>query len=188
MPPKSSKTREKILSTASELFYRKGIRNVGIDEVIASSGVAKMTLYKHFPSKDQLILETVRYGDEKWCGWFFGAVEERGTTAKERLIAMFDVLQEWFESPEFRGCPFINAVAELADTEHPAHRAALGPRHAIRTYVQKLAEEAGSPNSEDFSQQFVILFGGAIVMASMEGGPAAAQYARQAASVLLSAE
>jgi AcrR family transcriptional regulator len=188
MSAKSSNTREKILSTASELFYRKGIRNVGVDEVIASSGVAKMTLYKHFPSKDQLILETVRYRDELWCHWFFGAVEQRGSTAKERLMAMFDVLEEWFASAEFRGCPFINAVAELADAEHPAHRAALGPRQAIRTYVKKLAEEAGLPNSEEFSQQFVILFGGAIVMASMEGGPAAAQYARQAASVLLSAE
>jgi hypothetical protein len=139
-------------------------------------------------SIDQLILETVRYRDEHWCHWFFGAVEQRGSTPKERLIAMFDVLEEWFGSPEFRGCPFINAVAELADAEHPAHRAALGPRHAIRTYVQKLAGEAGLPNSEEFSQQFVILFGGAIVMASMEGGPTAAQYARQAASVLLCAK
>lgn len=181
----SSKARERILETASELFYQKGIRNVGIDEVISTSGVARMTLYKHFASKDQLVVEVLRRRAEHWHHWFRATVERSGSTAQARLLAVFDALEEWFRLPEFRGCPFINAVAELADSTHLGHQVAIEFRQAVRTYILQLAQNIGIPNAETFSQQFMLVFGGAIVMASIEGDASAAQFARQAALILL---
>jgi AcrR family transcriptional regulator len=111
--PEFSHARQQILETASELFYQKGIQHVGINEVIAASGVAKRTLYRWFPSKDCLIEAVMTHRAAQWIRWFETAVSERGNTPKERLLATFDVLRDWYASPNFRGCPFINAVLEL---------------------------------------------------------------------------
>ncbi|NMG05988.1 TetR/AcrR family transcriptional regulator [Brasilonema sp. UFV-L1] len=176
---------DRILETASQLFYQKGIQHVGINEVIAASDVAKRTFYKYFPSKDQLILEVMRYREKQWLKWFHKAVEERGQTAKEKLLAIFDVLGEWYAQPDFRGCPFINAVLEIADANHPAHHVSVSLREAIRTHVMQLAIEAGVRHPEAFSQQYLLLIGGASLMATIEGTPAGANYARHALSILI---
>ena len=117
----NSNPRQKILLTASELFYQKGIQNVGINEIIATSGVAKKTLYRYFASKEELIEEVMRHRAREWLEWFELAVNDSGNTPKERLLATFDVLRNWYASPNFRGCPFINAVLEIADASHPAN-------------------------------------------------------------------
>lgn len=183
------KPRERILATATELFYQKGVHSVGIDEVIAKSGVAKMTLYKHFASKSRLIEEVMRQRNEEWTLWFFDAIEKRGGTPIERLIAIYDVLEEWFVTSEFNGCPFSMTAAQLVDTQHPAYKFCLEPKHAIYSYVLKLAQEANIRNPEELSEQFLVLIGGAIFIANLERSDAsgATKYARQAASVLLSA-
>ena len=185
MSSKPSKAYERILATASELFYQKGIQHVGINEVIAVSEVAKRTFYRHFPSKDQLILEVMRYRAKQWWQWFEDSVEQEGKTPKEKLLTSFDVLGQWYAEPDFRGCPFINAVLELADANHPAHHVSVNLREAIRTHVMKLAEEAGVRNPEAFSQQYLLLIGGASLMATIEGQPSGAQHARQVLSVLI---
>jgi AcrR family transcriptional regulator len=185
MTSKHSNAYERILTTASELFYQKGIQHVGINEVIAASDVAKRTFYKHFPSKDQLILEIMLYREKQWLQWFEESVEQRGKTAKEKLLATFDVLGEWYTQPGFRGCPFINAVLELANANHPAHQVSARLREAIRTHIKKLATEAGVGDPEAFSQQYLLLIGGASLMATIEGTPVGAQYARQALSILI---
>lgn len=182
-----SNVRQRILETASELFYQKGIQNVGINEVIATSKVAKRTLYKHFSSKDELIEEVMKYRAAQWLPWFENTVADRGNTAKKRLLATFDVLQEWFASPNFRGCPFINAVLEIGDASHPAHHVSAGVRESVRTYIKQLAQQAGVSDPESFSHQYLLLIGGACLIATIEGVPTGAQSARKALSVLIDA-
>lgn len=181
----SKNLHQHILTTACELFYRKGIQYVGINEVIATSNVAKRTFYKYFPSKNQLILEVMNYQYDQWLNWFTEAVATRGTTPKEKLLAIFDVLEEWYASHSFRGCPFLNTVFELADAEHPAHQVSVRLRQAIRIYIVQLAKEAGLRNPEAFSQQYLLLIGGASLMATIENNSQEAQYARQVISVLI---
>ena len=187
MSPDLSTPQQKILDTASELFYQKGIQHVGINEVIANSGVAKRTLYRWFPSKDLLIEAVMKRRAVEWLQWFEAAVEVRGDTARERLLATFDVLHRWYADPNFRGCPFINAALEIADPNHPAYRVSVNLRESVRQYVMGLAIEAGVKDPDAFSQQCSLLIGGASLMATIEGSPSGAQYARQALSVLIDA-
>ncbi|MGB0560432.1 MAG: TetR/AcrR family transcriptional regulator [Spirulinaceae cyanobacterium] len=180
-------TQQKILDTASELFYQKGIQYVGINEVVAASGVAKRTLYRWFASKDQLIEAVMKHRAQQWLHWFEASVADRGNTPKERLLSTFDVLQEWYADPNFRGCPFINAVLELADASHPAHKVSMSVRESIRQYVMRLATDAGVKEPESFSQQYLLLIGGASLMATIEGRANGAEFARNTLSVLIEA-
>ncbi|MBD3886877.1 TetR/AcrR family transcriptional regulator [Phormidium tenue FACHB-886] len=187
MSTESSYARQQILETASELFYQKGIQHVGINEVIAASGVAKRTLYRWFPSKDLLIEAVMNYRAAQWIHWFETAVCERGNTPKERLLSTFDVLRDWYASPNFRGCPFINAVLEIADASHKAHQVSIDLREAIRQIVMQLAAEAGVKNPDFFSRQYLLLIGGASLMATIEQSPEGATFAQTALSVLIDA-
>ncbi len=123
----------------------------------------------------------------QWLQWFEAAVEDRGNTAKERLLATFDVLQSWYADPNFRGCPFVNAVLEIADATHPAHQVSMNVRESIRQYVMRLAKEAGVKNPDVFSQQYLLLIGGATLVATIEGRSTGAEHARNALSVLIDA-
>lgn len=187
MSPKFSHARQQILETASELFYQKGIQHVGINEVIAASGVAKRTLYRWFPSKDLLIEAVMTHRSAQWIRWFETAVSDRGNTPKERLLATFDVLRDWYASPNFRGCPFINAVLEIADASHKAHHVSIDLRESIRQIIVRLAAEAGVKNPDLFSRQYLLLIGGASLMATIEQSPEGATFAQTTLSVLIDA-
>ncbi|MBD2074608.1 TetR/AcrR family transcriptional regulator [Phormidium sp. FACHB-592] len=187
MSPELSHARQQILETASELFYQKGIQHVGINEVIAASGVAKRTLYRWFPSKDCLIEAVMTHRAAEWLRWFETAVSERGNTPKERLLATFDVLRDWYASPNFRGCPFINAVLELADASHKAHHISIHLRESIRQIIVSLAAEAGVKNPDLFSRQYLLLIGGASLMATIEQSSEGATFAQTALAVLIDA-
>ena len=187
MSPEFSHARQQILETASELFYQKGIQHVGINEVIAASGVAKRTLYRWFPSKDLLIEAVMTHRATQWIRWFETAVSERGNTPKERLLATFDVLRDWYASPNFRGCPFINAVLEIADASHKAHHVSINLRESIRQIIVRLAAEAGVKNPDLFSRQYLLLIGGASLMATIEQSSEGATFAQTALSVLIDA-
>ncbi len=187
MTTESSAARQQILETASKLFYEKGIPYVGINEVIAESNVAKRTLYRWFASKDKLIEEVMKYRAEQWIQWFEKAVTERGKTPKERLLATFDVLREWYASPGFRGCPFINAVLEIADPSHKAHHVSINLRESIRQIIMRLATEAGVQAPDAFSKQYLLLIGGASLMATIEQSPDGATFAQNTLSVLIDA-
>src|SRR5690242_10944419 len=108
-----SEARQRILETADRLFYQDGIRAVGIDRIIAEAGVAKMSLYKHVPSKDDLILAVLKYREGVVLALFHSAMERHGKNAKSTLRAFFAALRDLFESPGFRGWPFQNAAVEL---------------------------------------------------------------------------
>jgi AcrR family transcriptional regulator len=180
--------RDRIMQAASTLFYQEGVQNVGIDRIIAESGVAKMSLYNHFKSKDALIAAWLQQRDANWREWFQNTVEAQATDPKERLLAMFDALEAWFSQSDFRGCAFINSSVELVDPEHPGYQVAIAHQQAIHDYILQLVHAAAIDNPEVVAEQLLLLVEGAIVVAMMRQSPAAAAHAKAAAAMLIRAD
>ncbi len=179
--------RERVGRAAYELFSQGGVRAVGVDAVIARAGTAKMTLYRNFPSKDDLILDFLRRREQLWTHeWLEAESTRRGRTPRERLLAIFDVFSEWFGQPDFEGCSFLTAMIEVSDREHPVHQAAVQHLANIRSYLASLAVEAGADDPDAFARKWHILMKGCI-MAAHEGDPAAARRAREIGELLLQA-
>jgi AcrR family transcriptional regulator len=177
--------RERVRQAAYELFSRDGVRAVGVDAVIARAGTAKMTLYRNFPSKNDLILDFLRRREQRWTReWLMAESRRRGETARDQLLAIFDVFAEWFAHPEFEGCSFLTAMIEVSDRDHPVHQAAVGHLANIRGYIESLAAEAGIGDTDSFARKWHILMKGSI-MAAHEGDTAAAARAREVAELLL---
>jgi AcrR family transcriptional regulator len=177
--------RERILASAYELFSRRGIRAVGIDEVIERAGVAKATLYRHFPSKDDLVLAFLARREQLWTReWVEAEARRRGSTPDEQLLAIFDAFDEWFHADDFEGCSFINVLLETADLEHPVGAASAVHLENIRSIVRMLAEEAGLRDPAGFALSWHILMKGSIVQAA-EGDRDAAQRARTIGALLI---
>lgn len=187
---KLSERREHLVRTALELFYRDGFHATGIDAILAESGVAKMTLYKHFKTKEELILAALARRDELWMAWFVAAVESRASDARLRLLAIFDALNAWFlgtEAPgKFRGCAFINSAAEYADVSHPIHRLASEHKVKMQSQIAVWTRAAGVADAELLASQLTLLAEGAITLAHVTNNPNAAETARQIAERLLS--
>ncbi|ERT04576.1 bacterial regulatory s, tetR family protein [Lyngbya aestuarii BL J] len=177
--------RDRILTTASELFYKEGVQNVGIDRIIAESGVAKMSLYNHFKSKDALIAAWLQQQDESWRTWFQETVERLATQPEDRVLAIFDALKECFEQPDFRGCAFLNSAVELVDPEHPGYQVSLEHQQATFDYMLSLVKAANLPDAEELTEQLVILAVGATVVAMMKRNSSSAMQAKQAAAQLI---
>jgi AcrR family transcriptional regulator len=177
--------RERILETAYDLFSRQGTRAVGVDTIIAGSGVAKMTLYRNFASKDDLILAFLERREERWTrAWLQASVEERADSPAERLLAIFDVFGEWFAREDFEGCSFINVMLEVVDAAHPVRQASVRHLAAIRDFLAELAAAAGVGDADGFARQWHILMKGSIVAAA-EGDAQAAARAREIGALLL---
>jgi len=179
--------REKLLSTATRLFYKYGINSVGVDEIVRQSGVTKMTLYKHFRSKDALAAAFIEQIFKEWSTWFTGRVDElskKARTPEERVLAIFDAEKEWFETPNFRGCPFINTVAELSDRNHPARKIAVEFKEKLLEIIRKSLEPLGRYKQE-LAVPLLLLVDGAIVRATMTDSSEPAKTARKAAAKLL---
>jgi AcrR family transcriptional regulator len=181
----ASPARERILDSAYDLFSRRGIRAVGIDEVIERATVAKATLYRHFPSKDDLVLAFLRKREERWThGWVEQEARRRGDTPAESLLAIFDLFDEWFHRDDFEGCSFVNVLLETADLDHPVGAASALHLANIRGVLKKLATEAGLRDVDEFALSFHILMKGAIVQAG-EGDREAAKRAQAMARLLI---
>ena len=177
--------RERVLETAYELFSRHGTRAVGVDRIIAESGVAKMTLYRNFASKDDLILAFLERREERWTrAWLQDTVESRAAAPAQRLLAIFDVFGEWFEREDFEGCSFINVMLEVDDPGSPVRRESVRQLSEIRGFIGALAQEAGVRDADAFARQWHILMKGCIVSAA-EGDLEAAARARQLGVLLL---
>jgi AcrR family transcriptional regulator len=177
--------RERILETAYELFSRHGTRAVGVDRIIAECGIAKMTLYRNFPSKDDLILAFLERRDELWTrAWLQAEARRRGTTPAARLLAIFDTFEAWFAREDFEGCSFINVMLEVDDLDNPVRQATVRHLAGIRCFVRDLAEEAGIQDPDGFARQWHILMKGSIVSAA-EGDLEAASRAKQLGTLLL---
>jgi AcrR family transcriptional regulator len=185
VPQRPGTGRERILETAYALFSREGTRAVGVDRIIAESGAAKMTLYRNFASKDELIMAFLERREERWTrGWLQAEATRRGTTPAQRLLAIFDVFDEWFAREDFEGCSFINVMLELARADDPVRQASVGYLSAIRDFLRGLAEQAGIEDADGFARQWHILMKGSIVAAG-EGDREAARRARELGELLL---
>lgn len=177
--------RERILESAYDLFSRRGVRAVGVEEVIERAAVAKATLYRHFPSKDDLVLAFLRRREEVWThGWVENEARRRGAGPEEQLLAIFDLFDEWFHREDFEGCAFVNVMLETADLDHPVGRASADHLENIRGVLRTLADEAGLRDSGEFAMSFHILMKGSIVQAG-EGDLDAAARAKEMARDLM---
>ncbi len=184
----TSEAREKLLTAAYQLFSRHGVRAVGVDTIIAQAGVAKMTFYRHFPSKDDLVLAFLRRRERLWTrDWLEAEVKRRAVTPGERLLTIFDVFDEWFQRDDFEGCSFINILLEITEPGDRVRQASTAHLANIRVFLRELAEGAGVPRPDDFARKWHFLMKGSIVAAG-EGDRLAARRAREVGAVLLAAE
>jgi AcrR family transcriptional regulator len=183
----TSDARERLIAAAYELFSQRGVQAVGIDAIIERSGVARQTMYRHFGSKQELVLAFLERREQLWTrDWLQAEVAHRGGTPQEQLLAIFDVFDQWFRRTDFEGCSFINVLLEHPNGTHPVHRAGAAYLAGIREFIEGLARQAGIPDAQDFAREWHILMKGSIVAAG-EGDLDAATRAKKVAALLLQA-
>jgi AcrR family transcriptional regulator len=179
--------REHILETATKLFYQHGFRAVGIDKVIAESGVAKMTLYKHFPSKDDLIVAYLQRSNEAWWGWFEEVTKPFEGKPKKQLEIVFEGVAKIASSPQCMGCTFTVAASEFPDLNHPGHRAALEHKKQVLARFKELAKAAKLHQPSTVAEQLALLLDGAWNAARMFGAGSHAKQVADAAKAIMTA-
>jgi AcrR family transcriptional regulator len=181
-----SKARERIVETAERLFYAEGVRSVGIDRIIAEAEVAKMTLYNHFSSKDDLILAVLQYREGQVNEMFARSMERHTRKGMDRLEAFFAALKDWFKSSGFRGCSFINASVELADASHPASQFAAEHKEGFHEMLKEIIQQTRGAKAASMAPAIALMVEGAIVTAVMEQSSDSADVAKEAALALVS--
>jgi AcrR family transcriptional regulator len=164
--PSGRKARERILLTAHDLFYRDGIRATGIDRIIAESAVTKATFYRHFPSKNDLVRAFLEYRHQRWMDWFQAALQRNGARPGGGLAPLVPAMAEWFRNPVFRGCAFINSVAELGDTLPDAVEICRRHKEEMMQAILALLPEAGTER-QAIAEAAAVAVDGAIVQAQL---------------------
>ena len=178
--------KDKVFQTASHLFYKNGYRAIGVDTLAAESGIGKMTLYRHYPSKDDLIVAYLKDSDELFWRNFEQIIKD-SPTAREKLLAFFRSLQEYVASPACYGCPFLNVATEYPDVDHPGHQVALEHKQTVRVRFRQLAKEAGAKKPDVLADQLFLLMDGAYMASRMFGIKNPAAHLAQAAQTLIDA-
>lgn len=176
--------RERIVAAAFRLFYAHGIRAVGVDRIIAESGVAKATFYKHFPAKDALVVTYLDAVDVIWTRQLHDAAAAAGADPADQLVGMFDALTGACRREGYRGCAFINAAAETA-AGTPVHERTLAHKSAVRDWVRGLATDAGAADPDVLSRCLTLLLDGGLASGSVDGLPDAPLAAKEAARTLV---
>ena len=181
-----SVTRQRLIDAGFDLFSRHGFQAVTLESVLRQVGVSKQTFYNHFESRDELVLDVLRYRDV----WEMGVWRERllrhaGESPRGRLYALFDVLDEYFNDPQFRGCIFITAAAEFVSQRDPAHQAAAAHVRALQEFIQDLSLAAGADQPRFLAEQLTLLIEGALVMRHVTDNARAADIGRRNAVLLL---
>lgn len=176
--------RERILETAFRLFYANGIRGTGIDAIIAESGVAKATLYKHFPSKDDLVLAYLDKADRAWREKLQACAHAAGDDARAQLAGLFDALSESCRANGYHGCPFINTAAESMNGT-AVHARTVEHKNAVRAWVLELALRAGARDPDALAFALTLLLDGALAAGALDADPQAAEHAKTAARELV---
>ncbi|MGW1074505.1 TetR/AcrR family transcriptional regulator [Streptomyces sp. NPDC002537] len=179
-------TEDRVLDAAEALFYEHGVQAVGMDRIRGASGVSLKRLYQCFPSKEALVEAYLRRRDRRWRTELADRVELRPVD-RDRPLAVFDWLYDWFGEPGFRGCAFLNAFGEMGTGSPAVADAARDHKAEVRRYLLHLVRDAGFEAPEPLADQLAVLVDGAIATAAVTGAPAAAHQARAAAAVLLSA-
>ncbi|WP_372574650.1 TetR/AcrR family transcriptional regulator [Ruegeria jejuensis] len=177
--------RDELVRKALEIFYRDGFNATGMDRLVVETGVSKTSMYKHFRTKDDLILAALRLRDENFRNWLFRECEHGADTPEGQMLAMFDVLADWFAQDGFRGCMFIKASAEFQDKAHPINAQAAEHKRLLLGWLTGLAQQAGFAAPEQLAMQLLLLKEGAIVAAAMLGADGPAREAKDAARLLL---
>lgn len=162
--------RDELVRKALDVFYRNGFHATGMDMLVAETGVSKTSMYKHFRTKEELILAVLRLRDENFRHWLYRRIEELSDTPEGQLLALFDALSDWFNKPEFRGCMFIKASAEFQEVNHPIHAQSAAHKQILQDHFAKLAAAAGADQPLDLARQLLLLKEGAIVSAAMARG------------------
>jgi AcrR family transcriptional regulator len=173
--PVAENVRDRILSTARDLIYREGARAVGVDRIVAESGVAKMSLYRWFPSKDDLIVAVLKEeGRRVLVAWDQNMERHKGSPMKQ-LRAQFESLSAAIQRPNYRGCPFLNAVMAFADPAHPARAVASEFKTEITRRFRELAVALGAKHPDVLAQQLSLVADGAHASGQCSGkdGPSA---------------
>lgn len=163
-----STPKERLFETAARLFYRHGYRAVGVDTIAAESGIGKMTLYRHYPSKDDLIVAFLHQSNKDFWDYFEQATQD-ADSARDKLLAFFTALQGYVTSPGCHGCPFINAAAEFPEMDYAGHQVALEHKQAVRVRFNNLAKESGVRQPEALANALHLLMDGAYMAARMYG-------------------
>lgn len=179
--------RDHLLAVAQRMFCETGFHAVSVDEILEKAGVARMTLYKNFDSKEDLILAALEREDKSFRQWLVSAVEAQSNRSEDRILGMFHALYDRFAAEGYYGCAFIRASIEYPAPNHPVHRAAREHKEMIRSYLRGLAAEVRGADPMVLAEQLYLLFEGAITASQLHGNPWAAEYARRAAEKLLAA-
>jgi len=175
--PAKSPMKDRILKTADRLFYLQGIRAVGVDTIAAEIGISKRTLYNHFPSKDALI--------SAYLARRFVAPRPSGKPPAEQILGTFDSLERRFSAKDFRGCPFVNAVAELGHEDKSVKKIAIAFKESRRLWFRDLLVQLGAADPDALATQLTLLVDGSIAQDLVRNDPAMARAAKDAATVLL---
>jgi AcrR family transcriptional regulator len=186
VPDKSA--RERILETATELFYREGIRAIGIDTIIARSGVAKMSLYRNFASKDDLVVAFLQYRDGIYWQWWDHVMAAHPDDAARQISDLFASLTRRVSGPQYRGCPFINTSTEFPDPDHPARAVCRANKRELRRRLLDLARRAGARDATSLADQLLLLMEGAYASAQNFPARGPAPSLQRAAEALLAAQ
>jgi AcrR family transcriptional regulator len=186
LPPAPTNGKERLVHKAIDLFYRQGFHAVGLDQIIAEVGVTKTTFYKHFESKDDLVIAAIMRRDEwEMEAWDRAVRKLAGDDPRRQLLAIFDVLDVWFNDPAFGGCIFMNAAAEFTDPREPAHRAAAAHKRKTRDAWCQLARQAGARDADAFADRYTALVEGTLIMRHVHGRNDAARFMRPMVESLL---
>jgi AcrR family transcriptional regulator len=186
--PRPGEARARILQVAHDLFTMRRVRSVGVNEIIAKAGVAKVTFYRHFRSKEELALAVIARHETLWTrDWLEAEVMSRADEPAGRLMAIFDIFDEWFKRPDFEGCFFLNTLVETPERGDPVREASNQQIAAIRVILTDLATQAGIAKPHDFAHKWQMVLLGSIVGAT-EGDAAAASRARELGRLLLESE
>lgn len=179
--------RDELVRKALEVFYRNGFHATGMDMLVVETGVSKTSMYKHFRTKEELILAVLRLRDENFRNWLYRRVDELADAPRDRLLAVFDALEEWFAKPEFSGCMFIKASGEYQKRDHPIHAQSAQHKRLLQDHFTEVARAAGAADPGALARQLMLLKEGAIVTAALGHSDAPAADARMAAQILLDA-
>ncbi len=176
--------KDKILLVATDLFHTKGINSTGVDNIVAVAGTTKMTLYKHFRSKEILILEVLEKSQQDFQNWLNAKLSNSKKPA-EKIQQLFDYIEEWVNSPAFIGVGFIKASAEFPNEKDPIHQLSSQQSREFRQFISRLAKDAGIKDADGLALQLSLLFEGAVQAEQMKRGSGAIKYAKKAAKILI---
>ena len=175
---KPTPARRQLLKSAHELFYAEGIRAVGVHAITERSGVALMTLYNHFGSKDELVVAYLRERSDRFREWLQAQLADLGGTADDRLLGIVDVFADYLAAPRFRGCAFVNATVEFPDRDHPVHTVVAEHKRAVRGILARHVDGAGFENPDVLAAHVMVVIEGLQVTALLESTAEATERAR----------